>query len=189
MRSNQEQWQLDGNAPELYQRYLVPAMTSMWAADLVDRAALQPGKRAGRGLRHRSGRPGGGRACRRRRTGGRLDLNPGMLLVARSLPAPAGASIEWHEGTALALPFPEEAFDVVLCQLGLQFFPDRPAALQEIRRVLEPNGRVGLNVFGPIEHNPATTRSPPHLTATFSPAHRSSSATSTRSPTPTSCGR
>ena len=157
MRSNQEQWQLDGNAPELYQRYLVPAMTAMWAADLVDRAAVQPGERVldvacGTGVVARV-------AAERVGNGGRvaaLDLNPGMLTVARSLPAPAGATVEWHEGTVLALPFPDAAFDVVLCQLGLQFFPHRPAALQEIRRVLVPNVRVGLNVFGPIEHNPAT---------------------------------
>jgi SAM-dependent methyltransferase len=45
---------------------------------------------------------------------------------------------------------------VVLCQLGLQFIPDRPAALREFRRVLVPGGRLALNVFGPIERNPAT---------------------------------
>src|SRR5262249_35149845 len=45
---------------------------------------------------------------------------------------------------------------VAFCQLGLQFFPDRPKALQEIRRVLMPGGRLALSVFGPIEHNPAT---------------------------------
>ena len=85
-----------------------------------------------------------------------LDLNPGMLSVARSLPDPAGAVIEWNEGSVLALPFPDASFDVVLCQLGLQFFPDRPAALREMRRVLPPGGRLVLSVFGPIAHSPAT---------------------------------
>ena len=85
-----------------------------------------------------------------------LDLNPGMLAVARSLPAVAGSSIEWQEGSVLALPFPDAAFDVVLCQFGLQFFPHRPSALREFRRVLVGDGRLALNVFGPIEHNPAT---------------------------------
>jgi SAM-dependent methyltransferase len=85
-----------------------------------------------------------------------LDINPGMLAVARSLPAVTGASIEWHEGSVLAMPFRGGAFDVVLCQLGLQFVPKRPIALREIRRVLVRDGRVALNVFGPIEHNPAT---------------------------------
>jgi SAM-dependent methyltransferase len=61
-----------------------------------------------------------------------------------------------HHGSALALPFAGAAFDAVLCQLGLQFFPDRPLALREMRRVLASGGRLALNVFGPIEHNPAT---------------------------------
>jgi ubiquinone/menaquinone biosynthesis C-methylase UbiE len=153
----QEQWQLDGSAPELYQRYLVPAITALWAADLADQAALRPGERVldvacgtgvvARGAAERVGSTGRVAA---------LDINPGMLAVARSLQTTTGAPIEWHEGSVLALPFPDSAFDVVLCQLGLQFFPDRPAALREIRRVLVPAGRLALNVFGLIEHNPAT---------------------------------
>jgi ubiquinone/menaquinone biosynthesis C-methylase UbiE len=153
----QEQWQLDGDAPELYQRYLVPAMTAMWAADLADRAVLRPGERVldvacGTGVVARV-------AAERVGSTGRvaaLDINPGMLAVARSFPPRPGAAIEWHEGSVLALPSPDDAFDVVFCQLGLQFFSDRPAALRELRRVLVSNGRLALNVFGPIEHNPAT---------------------------------
>ena len=153
----QEQWQLDGSAPELYQRYLVPAVTALWAADLVAWAALRPGERAldvacGTGVVARL-------AAERVGHTGRvaaLDLNSGMLAVARSLPAVTGALIEWREGSALTLPFPDAAFEVALCQLGLQFFPDPSTALQEMRRVLVPGGRLALNVFGPIEHNPAT---------------------------------
>jgi ubiquinone/menaquinone biosynthesis C-methylase UbiE len=154
---DQEQWQLDGSAPELYQRYLVPAVTSIWATDLIDRAALRPGERAldvacGTGVvaRIAAGRVG--------RTGqvAALDLSSGMLAVARSLPDVTGAVIEWRESSALALPFPDARFDVALCQLGLQFFPDRTAALREMRRVLVPGGRLALNVFGLLEHNPAT---------------------------------
>ncbi len=81
-----------------------------------------------------------------------IDLNAGMLAVARSLPA----AVQWHHGSALELPFADATFDVVLCQLGLQFFPDRPLALREMRRVLVAGGLLALNVFGPIEHNPAT---------------------------------
>ena len=55
-----------------------------------------------------------------------LDVNAGMLEVARSLMPASGRSIEWCEGSALALPFDDGEFQVVLCQLGLQFFPDRP---------------------------------------------------------------
>jgi ubiquinone/menaquinone biosynthesis C-methylase UbiE len=157
-QEQQEQWQLDGEAPVLYQRYLVPAITAIWAADLVDRTNIRPGARVldvacGTGVVARAAaiRVGDSGAV----TG--LDINPGMVAVARSLPADLGAaSIEWQEGSVLALPFPDAAFDVALCQLGLQFFPDRPTALGEIRRVLVPGGRTGISVFGPIEHNPAT---------------------------------
>jgi ubiquinone/menaquinone biosynthesis C-methylase UbiE len=154
---DQEQWQLGGTAPELYERYLVPAITAMWASDLADRAGLRRGEHVldvacGTGV---VARVAAERVGRSGRVVG-LDINPGMLAVARSLPSVDGASIEWHEGSVLALPFRDASFDVALCQLGLQFFPDRPAALREIRRTLVPNGRIGLNVFGPIESNPAT---------------------------------
>jgi ubiquinone/menaquinone biosynthesis C-methylase UbiE len=153
----QEQWQLHGSAPELYQRHLVPAMTAMWATDLAERAVLRPGERVldvacGTGVVARAAAERVGRAGHVHA----LDINPGMLAVARSLPAVAGASIEWHHASALALPFADAAFDVALCQLGLQFFPDRRTALGEIRRVLVPDGRLALSVFGPIERNPAT---------------------------------
>jgi ubiquinone/menaquinone biosynthesis C-methylase UbiE len=153
----QEQWQLDGSAPELYQRYLVPAMTAMWAADLANQAALRPGERV-LDVACGTGVVACVAAAQVGSTGrvAALDINPGMLAVARSLPAVPGATIEWHEGSVLALPFPAAAFDVVFCQLGLQFFVDRPTALREMQRVLVPNGRLALNVFGPIEHNPAT---------------------------------
>jgi len=75
--------------------------------------------------------------------------------VARSLPAPDGAPVAWQRASLLALPFSDRVFDVVLCQLGLQFVPDRPAALAEMRRVLVPAGRLAVSVFGPIQHNPA----------------------------------
>jgi SAM-dependent methyltransferase len=77
-----------------------------------------------------------------------LDLNPGMLAVARSV-MPAGMSIEWYQASAAAMPLPAEAFDVVLCQLGLQFVPDKLAALRQMWRVLAPGGRLIMNVPGP----------------------------------------
>lgn len=155
--SRPEQWQLEGDAAQLYQRHLVPAMTAMWAVDLADRARLRRGERVldvacGTGVvaREAASRVGseGGVAA--------IDLNPGMLAVARSLAEVSGASIDWLEGSALALPFADAAFDVVACQLGLQFFADRHAALCEMRRVLTSTGRLALNVYGPIERNPAT---------------------------------
>lgn len=80
-----------------------------------------------------------------------VDVNPAMLGVARSAPAPPGASIDWREANAEALPLPDASFDVVLCQLGLMFVADRSAALREIRRVLAPGGRVAITVPGTME--------------------------------------
>jgi ubiquinone/menaquinone biosynthesis C-methylase UbiE len=130
-------------------------VVALWAADLVERAAPRPGERVldvacGTGVvaRLAAERVGTGRVVG-------LDINAGMLAVARSLPPRAGSPIEWHEASALGMPFPDAAFDLVLCQLGLQFLPDRPAALGEMWRVLAPGGRLALNVYGSIEHNPA----------------------------------
>jgi ubiquinone/menaquinone biosynthesis C-methylase UbiE len=70
-----------------------------------------------------------------------VDVSPGMLEVARSV-APA---ITWRDGSALDLPLAAgERFDVVTCQQGLQFFPDRVAAAQQRRRALAPGGRLGV---------------------------------------------
>jgi ubiquinone/menaquinone biosynthesis C-methylase UbiE len=76
-----------------------------------------------------------------------VDLNPGMIAVARSLPAPSGARVEWVVCSALDTRLPGTSFDVVLCQQGFQFFPDRQVALREIRRVLVPGGRIAVSVW------------------------------------------
>jgi ubiquinone/menaquinone biosynthesis C-methylase UbiE len=152
-----ELWQLEGDSAELYERHLVPALTLPWAIDLVERAEVRPGDRVldvacGTGAVARI-------AAARVGTGGRvvgLDLNRDMLAIARSRrPAPDERSIEWREGSALALPFSPGEFRVVLCQLGLQFFPDRLEALREMHRVLEPGGCVGVSVYSEIERQPA----------------------------------
>ena len=145
-----EHWQLDGSAPELYERYLVPAITSVWAADLIGRARPNPGEAA---LDIACGTGAVTRLAAERMVSGRvvgLDFNPGMLAVARSVPN-SGVAIEWFEGSALSLPFDDSSFDVVFCQLGLQFFPDRPLALREMKRVLVPSGRIALSVYSAIE--------------------------------------
>jgi SAM-dependent methyltransferase len=82
-----------------------------------------------------------------------LDLNAGMLAVARGVPS-EGTPINWVEGSALDLPLPSESFDVVLCQLGLQFFPDQGRALGEMFRVLRSTGRAAVSVYSPIERTP-----------------------------------
>jgi ubiquinone/menaquinone biosynthesis C-methylase UbiE len=156
MAPGHEQWQVEGSAAELYQRHLVPAVTAGWAAGLLDRVGLRRGERVldvacGTGV---VARLAAERVGRTGRVAG-IDINAAMLGVGRSLPAGPGARIGWVQGSVLSLPFAEASQDVVLCQLGLQFVPDRPAALAQMRRVLMPGGRLGLNVYGPIEHNPA----------------------------------
>lgn len=154
--SSHEQWQqLGGNAPEMYERHIVPALFAPWAKSLVETAALEPGERVldvacGTGVVARL-------AAERVGTGGKvvgLDLNTGMLAMAGSLSPPRGSAIEWREGSAIAMPLPDASFDVVLCQQGLQFFPDKPAALREMRRVLVPGGRLALSVWRSIERSP-----------------------------------
>ena len=146
-------WQLEGSAAELYQRYLVPAITISWAEDLVVRARPRAGEAVldvacGTGVVTRLAAKAIGHG---RVTG--LDLNAGMLAVARGVPS-GGVPIDWVEGSALDLPFPADSFDVALCQLGLQFFPDQGQALREMRRVLRTSGRVALSVYSPIERTP-----------------------------------
>lgn len=138
-----------GNAAEGYERYFVPAIGAPLARDLVRLAALRPGERVldvacGTGVVARLA----SRAVGATGAVAGLDVNPGMLAVAGSTATP-GSPIDWHEASAESMPLPDEAFDVVLCQLGLQFMPDPLAALREMRRVLVPGGRMLLNVPGP----------------------------------------
>ena len=138
-----------GMAPENYQRYFVPAIGGPFAADLIEDAALGPGERVldvacGTGVvtRLAAERVGPGA------TVAALDVNAAMLSTARSIPS-SGAAIQWYETSAEAMPLPDDVFDVVLCQLGLQFVADKKAALSEIRRVLVPGGRVLVSVPPP----------------------------------------
>jgi ubiquinone/menaquinone biosynthesis C-methylase UbiE len=76
-----------------------------------------------------------------------------MLRVAERCARNEGATgIEWHNGDVGAMPFSDGAFDTVICQQGLQFFPDKAAALQEMARVLAPGGRLALSVWGRFEN-------------------------------------
>jgi ubiquinone/menaquinone biosynthesis C-methylase UbiE len=146
-------WQLEGAVAELYQRYLVPGITSKWAEDLVNRAQLRAGEDA---LDIACGTGVVARLAAKKVASGRvtgLDLNAGMLAVARGVIS-EGAAINWTEGSALDLPFPSARFDAVLCQLGLQFFPDQPKALREMRRVVREPGRIALSVYSQIERTP-----------------------------------
>jgi ubiquinone/menaquinone biosynthesis C-methylase UbiE len=141
-------WQLTGDAAERYERYVARYILAPWAPLLVDAARLQPGERAldvacGTGVVARTAAERVGPAGQV--TG--IDLNAGMIRVARSLPRPAGARIEWLERSALDLGLADASVDAVFCQQGLQFFPDKPRALREMRRVLRRAGRLALSVW------------------------------------------
>jgi ubiquinone/menaquinone biosynthesis C-methylase UbiE len=135
--------QYGGTAPEIYERYFVPLIPRPFASDLVAEAALAPGEHVldvacGTGIVARL-------AFERVKPTGTVvgvDLNPGMLSVARAAAVASGADIRWYETSAESIPLPDDSFDAVLCQLGLQFMTDKSAALREMRRTLAPGGRV-----------------------------------------------
>ena len=141
-------FQVSGNAAELYEQYAVPYVLGPWAAELVELAALREGDcvldlACGTGVVARLAAPRVG-------TTGRiigLDLNAGMIAVARTLAVPSGPPIVWIEGSAMAMELPDASIDVILCQQGLQFFPEKLAALREMHRVIVPGGRVLLSVW------------------------------------------
>ena len=139
----------EGTAAENYQRFFVPAIGAPVADDLIATAELQPGERVldvacGTGVvtRLAAERVGATGSV----TG--LDINPAMLAVAGSV-TPSDMSIDWREANAQSMPFSESAFDVVLCQMGLQFVPGKLIALREMRRVLATGGRAVISVPGP----------------------------------------
>lgn len=133
---------------------MVPGMFARWTERAVNLAGLQPGEQlldvaCGTGI-------GARLAAKRIGRAGQvvgLDLDPGVVEVARRLAAAAGTPIECHCASALEMPLPDAAFDVVFCLQGIQFFPDRVAGFTEIRRVLKPRGRLVATIWGPIETN------------------------------------
>jgi len=138
-----------GKPPVNYELFFVPAIGEPLAVDLIRLAALRPGERVldvacGTGIVARLASQQVGATL----TIAGLDVNPGMLSVARSAP-PIGLPIKWYEASAEAMPLPDASFDVVLCQMGLQFMPGKPAALREMQRVLVRGGRLIVNVPGP----------------------------------------
>src|SRR5499426_4067707 len=83
------------------------------------------------------------------------DLNAPMVAHARTqMPVDSG-HVEWQTADATKLPFPDDSFDVVVCQFGLMFFPDKAAGIREAFRVLKPGGQYLFNVWGAIARNPA----------------------------------
>ena len=98
-----------------------------------------------------------------------VDLNAGMIAMARSQPASSGARVEWCEGDVTALPSNDATFDVLFCQQGFQFFPDKAHALRDMYRVLIPGGRLALSVWRSIPYNPYLRALPDALERHVSP--------------------
>jgi SAM-dependent methyltransferase len=132
-----------------YERLLMRRIFEPWGRLLLDRAALLPGEEVldvatGPGTIARM-------AAARVGPGGRVhgvDLSPQMIAEAQTKAGEGGAApIEYTRAPADELPFPAATFDAVLCQQGIQFFPDQPAAMKEMRRVLRPGGRAALALW------------------------------------------
>ncbi len=141
-----------GSIPALYQRYLVPMLFAPYARDLAARAAaLAPGRiletAAGTGVVTAAlleAAPDAEIVA--------TDLNQAMLdVAAATIRAP---NVRFQAADAQALPFADASFDMVVCQFGVMFFPDRVAAYREARRVLRPGGHFLFNAWSRIEDNP-----------------------------------
>jgi SAM-dependent methyltransferase len=137
------------HSPGSYSRYTGRIMEP-WTDDLIRLARCKDGDRVldlacGTGLVASRVDAVSGARCRV--TG--LDINEGMLDAARQI-----GGVEWVHGDAMDLPFPDGSFDAVLCQQGLQYFPDRAAAMREVARVLAPGGRLAVAVWGALERQP-----------------------------------
>lgn len=144
------EWQLSGNMAERYEEYLVPVIFTPWAENLLARADLGPGDRlldlaCGTGIVARL-------ATQKGAVAEGVDINSGMLAVAKE--RAAGLDITFHSADAQDLPFEDKCFDAVICQQGLQFFPDKPAALSECLRLLRPGGRAVFCTARGLEENP-----------------------------------
>lgn len=149
-------WQLEQNAPEAYEQYLVPPIFEPWADRLLDTGGVHEGDHlldvaCGTGIVARHAAPQVGNSG----SVVGLDINERMLATAEETAADIQFPIEWRQGDATDLPFSDEEFDVACCQQSLQFFDDPIAAVKEIQRVLVPGGRGALSVWRPLDYQPA----------------------------------
>ena len=141
-----------GSIPKIYQDYLVPLIFEPYAKDLARRVALRPVQRvleiaAGTGVVTRalaSVLPEHAEIVA-------TDLNQTMLDQAAAIGTPP--RVEWRQADAMQLPFADATFDAVVCQFGVMFFPDKPKAFAEARRMLRPGGAFVFNVWDRLDQN------------------------------------
>lgn len=137
---------------EAYEAFMVRCRFLPWAGELLDRVELFPKMRlldcaCGTGIVARV-------AASRLHGNGQfvgIDMNPSMIEIATRKAAEEDAVIEWRVGKAEALPFPDRSFDLVTVQQGLQFFPDKLAAMRECYRVLAPGGTLAIGIWSSLE--------------------------------------
>lgn len=142
-----------GSIPDIYDDYLVPLIFEPYANDLANRVAARAPKNvletaAGSGVVTRALAPLLGEEAEYVVT----DLNPPMLDRARRQ-QPDDKRIRWQQADALDLPFDKGNFDVICCQFGVMFFPDRVAGYSSARRCLREGGQFIFNVWDRIEEN------------------------------------
>ena len=141
-----------GSIPELYDTLLVPLIFEPYAVDMAARAAACQPKRV---LEVAAGTGAVTRALARALPATTevvaTDLNLPML--DRAAAVGTDRPVTWQQADAQQLPFADGSFDLVICQFGAMFFPDRPRAFAEARRVLTPGGKLLLSVWGRIEDN------------------------------------
>lgn len=141
-----------GSIPQIYERYLVPLIFSPYAADMAARVAQHKPKRVlelacGTGVVTRQmvdALPADTEIVA-------TDLNPAMLAEATRIGT--SRAVKWEQADALQLPFPDNSFDVVACQYGVMFFPDKAKAFAEAKRVLRPGGLLVFNVWDRVDQN------------------------------------
>lgn len=141
-----------GSVPELYDTYLVPVIFEHFAQDLATRVSqLEPSSvlevACGTGVVTRRLSEALDSSVEIAAT----DLNQPMLDYACSVSD--GPQVRWRQADVMNLPFDDDSFDVVVCQFAVMFFPNKPAALREIRRVLKPGGSLIFNVWDKLDNN------------------------------------
>ena len=141
-----------GSIPKIYDTHLVPLIFEPYAADLAKRLGSRRLSRvlelaAGTGVVTRALAS----ALHESVAIVATDLNQAMLDQASA--AGTKRAVDWRQADAMQLPFPDESFDAVVCQFGVMFFPEKPKAYSEARRVLRPGGVFIFNVWDRIEEN------------------------------------
>lgn len=143
----------EGSIPENYDLYLGPCLFESYASDIALRVTVSDGASVleiacGTGIVTRQLRNRLPRSVHVTAT----DLNEAMLSYAA---AKFGSddTVEWKQADATSLPFADSSFGAAVCQFGLMFFPDKLAALKEVRRVLAPGGQFVFNVWDALERN------------------------------------